>query len=145
MPLVRDLSGNKPINLNNIDVHISEPLLGNNATLTSRLASAAASTNATSVTTKQTTLKNMSCRVVAATTKFLRLYDLARVPVPGTDVPRKIIPLPGSYAVNIPLIDGMNFVNGLAYAITGAGGDTDTTALTAGDVTELNIDYMWTP
>jgi hypothetical protein len=36
---------------------------------------------------------------------------------------------------------GLYFSTGIAYGLTGAAADSDTTALTAGDVVGVNIDY----
>jgi len=52
----------------------------------------------------------------------------------GTDTPVRVIPIPagGGYDSWFPV--GFSFATGIAYAITGAVGDSDTTAVAANDV-----------
>lgn len=101
---------------------------------------AAASTNATSVKASPANLYGfyLSAPAAAAATAFLKLYDKASAPVVGTDVPVLTIPivstttLAGLVQFNGDL--GIPFFNGLAYAITGAVADSDTTAVAANAV-----------
>jgi hypothetical protein len=70
---------------------------------------------------------------------YLKLYDKATAPTVGTDTPRKTIHIPASSSFNFELND--YFSKGIGYALTGAAADADTTALLAGDILALNIDY----
>ena len=112
-----------------------------NPTSVARLLSAAASTNATNV-------KNGAGRVFtiigvnnAGGARFLKLYNKASSPTVGTDTPVATFQLPAlqSFAIDIPR--GLTFGTGISYALTTAAADADTGALTAGDVTCLNIAY----
>ena len=110
-------------------------------TSVARLLSAAGSTNATNV-------KNGAGRVftvignnAAAAARYLKLYNKATSPTVGTDVPVATFQLPplAPFAIDIPR--GLIFATGIGYALTTAAADADTGALTAGDVTCLNVMY----
>lgn len=106
---------------------------------TSRLLSAAASTNATSVKASPGRLARIDGRVNRVTALFLKLYDKASAPTVGTDMPKATIELPPAsyfdFAIN------SFFATGIAYALTTAAADADTGALAAGDVTTMNLYY----
>lgn len=106
-----------------------------------RLLSAAATTNATSVKASAGKVHKIVATVAAAADKFLKFYNKASAPVVGTDTPVLTLLLPASAKNIIIPLDGQYFSAGIAYAITGAAPDADTTALAAGDVTTLNITY----
>jgi len=109
------------------------------ATATYRLLSAAATTNATLVKNSAGILLRIAGHNAKASALFLKLYDKASAPTVGTDVPRKTLRLAPSADFNFELKD--SFANGIGFAITGAAADADTTALLAGDVVALNVDY----
>lgn len=111
--------------------------------LVARLISAAASTNGTSVKGSAGNVFRIRGYNAAAALRYLKLYNKASAPTVGTDVPVLTIALPPTAAFDFDLggADGHYFSAGIAYAITGAAADNDTTALTAGDVTALNITY----
>jgi hypothetical protein len=110
------------------------------ATGIARLASAAASTNAALVSPGATKVLFVVANNTADADRYLKLYDKATAPTVGTDVPKMTIGLPpGAFALEIA--SGVQFQSGLGYALTGAAADNDTTALTAADVTGLNIGY----
>jgi hypothetical protein len=112
------------------------------ATTTSRIPSAAATTNATSAKGAAGTVYSIDCINTSAAVKYLKLYNKASAPVVGTDTPVLTIALPPSNVVKtLPFHNGMYFSAGIAYALTGAAADADTTALAAGDVVGLNIAY----
>jgi hypothetical protein len=65
----------------------------------------------------------------------MKFYNKASAPVVGTDTPIMTIPVAATSSVTIPLGPiGQQFSLGIAYAITGLIADTDTTAISAGDV-----------
>jgi hypothetical protein len=75
-----------------------------------------------------------------ATAAFVKLYNKATAPVLASDVPAMILPIPAA-AAGFPGVanldighQGFRFALGLGIAITGAVGDTDTTAVAAGQV-----------
>lgn len=117
------------------------PVLANaeRATDTHRLLSAAATTNATSVKASAGTLLRVTGHNAKASALFLKLYNKASAPTVGTDTPKKTLRLAPSADFNFELNDGYDI--GIAYAITGAAADADATALLAGDVVCLNVDY----
>lgn len=112
-------------------------------TTTARLASAAASTNATNVKTTAGRIYSVQGYNAAAYTVYLVLYDAAtNPPVPGTTAIRKKIPIPAGagFALDWPI--GLYFATGIGYAFTKLPADSDTTALAAADVLAFNMDYV---
>lgn len=105
-----------------------------------KLASSAATTNATLIKAIPGQVHMCEGLNTTAAAKYVRLYDLARLPVVGTDLPKLIIGCPPStgFALNQ---EGLKFANGIALAITGAAADNDATAVAAGDITALAISY----
>jgi len=108
-----------------------------------RLASSAATTNATLV-------RNSACRLykirgfnASAATKFMKLYNKATAPTVGTDTPVATLGLKAGEPFDIDFVPtGLSFATGLGYALTGAAADNDTTALAAGDIVGLNVWYV---
>lgn len=94
----------------------------------------AASTNATSTKASAGTLGGWSFFNTSAGTKFVKFYNKASSPTVGTDTPFLTVPLPAGGGSNIAIDAGMPMATGIAYAITGAVADSDTTAVAANDV-----------
>lgn len=112
------------------------------ASSTSRIVSSAATTNATSGKASAGTVYTLEALNTSAAVKYLKLYNKASAPTVGTDTPVRTIALPPSNVRTfIEFPTGLYFSTGIAYALTGAAADADTTALAAGDVVGLNIDY----
>lgn len=109
-------------------------------TETHRLLSAAASVNATLVRKGGISLHKITLRNNRATSVYVKLYDKATAPS-QTDTPRKTIEIPGSCVFVDDYVAPMQFSKGLGYRLSTAAADADTGALTAADVTCLNIDY----
>lgn len=105
-----------------------------NGTTASRV-SAAATTNATNLKAGAGAIYNMDVFNVAAYDVFLKFYNKASSPTVGTDTPVWTIPIKAGtgYARTFP--NGKWFSTGVSYAITKLQGDSDTTALVAGDAT----------
>jgi hypothetical protein len=118
----------------------SVPITATAASSSSRLLSAAATTNATSVKGSSGTIKAIQGYNAKTSPVFLKIYNKASSPTVGSDTPVKTIYLPASsaFAFNFSFTLG----TGIAYALTGAAADADTTALSAGDILCLNIDYI---
>lgn len=96
----------------------------------------AASTNATSAKASTATLYSLAVANNGASAAYLKLYNKASSPTVGTDTPVATIMIPAGGSANVPLNDvGVSFSAGLAYAITGGAADSDTTAVTANQVT----------
>ena len=96
---------------------------------------AAASTNATSVKASAGRLYEIHLCNLAASAKFLKLYNKASAPTVGTDTPAATYPIPPNGGrIDTSSFNGISFATGIAYAITGAVGDADATAIAANDV-----------
>ena len=112
------------------------------AAFTARLASAGASTNATNVKVTPGVVFGAQGYNASAAIKYLVLYDaVTNPPVPGTTPIRKKIPLPPTAVFNLSW-PGLSFGTGIGYAFTGLAAEADTTALTAGDILQFNLDYV---
>jgi|CXWL01.1.fsa_nt_gi hypothetical protein len=95
---------------------------------------AAATTNATLVKGAPGRLKSINVANGAIAAKFLKLYDLAVAPTVGTSVPVATFLIPTLGRCDLNFGAGLLFTVGIAYAITGAIADSDTTAVAANDV-----------
>jgi hypothetical protein len=109
---------------------------------TSRIVSAAATTNATSAKGSAGRLYAIQGYNAATSVRYLKLYNKATAPTVGTDTPVKTLALPpgAGFAFDWPV--GYSFATGIGYGLTTGSADSDTSALTAGDVLGLNIDYV---
>lgn len=95
----------------------------------------AASTNARVLKAAAGNLFAIAISNVNAAARFLKFYDKATAPVPGTDVPILTITIPaGNEKIYELGALGQRFTAGIGYAITGAAADADTTAIAASDV-----------
>lgn len=102
--------------------------------LTKVRVTAAATTNATSVKASAGRLYGLHLCNLAAAVRFVKFYNKASAPTVGTDTPVATYPLPTGTRLDVDLLSGISFSTGIAYAITGAVADTDTTAIAANDV-----------
>lgn len=109
--------------------------------LTARLLSSLATTNAALVRNAATDLFRLRGYNAAATPRFLKLYNKATAPVAGTDTPVATFYLPPTAPFELDFETPMYFATGFGYAITGAAADSDTTVLAAGDILCMNISY----
>lgn len=121
-------------------VSVNAPVAGS-TTSTSRIVSAAASTNATSAKASGGTLLHIIGYNAAAAARYVKIYDKASAPTVGTDAPVLTIAVPATtaFAIDFPL--GFRLATGIAYALTTGAADADTGALTAADVLGLNVIY----
>lgn len=106
-------------------------------------ATAAASTNLTSVKAGGVKLTGGYLRNRAAAEKYVKIYDKASAPVPANDTPILTIGLPAGAYIGIGDMlgpYGLRLLLGLAYSITGAYANADTTAVVASDV-DVNFVY----
>jgi hypothetical protein len=95
---------------------------------------AAASTNATSVKTSAGQVYGWALFNNTASAKFFKIYNKASSPTVGTDTPAFTIIIPASGGTNVAWPQGVPLGTGIAFAITGAVGDSDTTSTAADDV-----------
>lgn len=77
-----------------------------------------------------------------ASPRFVKIYDKASNPVLASDTPKWTVMVPGnsSGVAGSVKFHGLQFSNGIAISITGAVGDTDTTAISANEVI-VNLGY----
>ena len=77
-------------------------------------------------------------KLAAATARYVKFYDKAAAPVVGTDTPLFTVPVVATTGqvgeAELEISMGIPFKNGIAYAITGAIADSDTTVCAADDV-----------
>jgi hypothetical protein len=71
----------------------------------------------------------------------LRIYNLGRPPVVGTDVPMAVIQVSSGSSKEINFTSGITFTNGIAYSLTSGDALLDATAVGA-DAIQLYIGYM---
>lgn len=95
----------------------------------------AASTNATSTKASAGQLYGWYFYNNTASAKFVKFYNKASSPTVGTDTPTETIAIPANGGTNVEFSMGIPYATGIAYAITGAITDADTTAVAANDVT----------
>lgn len=106
-----------------------------------RLLSSAATTNATSVKASPGNVFKIVGNNTVASKRYLKLYNKASAPTVGTDTPLETIVILASASFDFSFTAGMYFSTGIAFAITGAAADADTTTIGAGDIECLNISY----
>jgi hypothetical protein len=100
---------------------------------TSRI-KAAASTNSTSVKGSAGQVYGWYLYNNTSSAKFFKLYNKATAPTIGTDTPFCTIGIPPNGGCVIEFSMGLALGTGIGYGITGAIGDSDTTATAADDV-----------
>lgn len=101
----------------------------------------AATTNLNTVKASAAELGGWYLSNSSAAKKYVKLYNKASNPVLASDTPKMTLELPAGSAANVTLSRGVDFPTGIAIAITGAVGDTDTTAVAANDVV-VNLLYV---
>jgi len=96
----------------------------------------AATTNATSLKATAGTLYGGRAFNSGAGAAFLKFYNKASAPTVGTDVPVLVFGIPAGQSVDFGIGNsvGVSFATGIAYAITGAAADADTTAVALNQV-----------
>ena len=107
-----------------------------------RLASSAATTNATNVKGSAGTVYGLAIMNTNAAVRYLHIYDKATAPTVGTDTPIITIPVPVSNgAIAREFAAGVKCNNGIGYALTtdAAAGNN---AVAAGDLVGLSLDYV---
>jgi hypothetical protein len=107
-----------------------------------RIASAAASINASQV--KQAPGRGFKIfgQNAKAAIVWLKIYDQVAAPNPAADVPEITIPLAASAVFDLELApQGFAFQTGIALLFTTGAGDTVSTALAAGDILGFTFTY----
>jgi hypothetical protein len=97
----------------------------------------AATTNATSLKASAGNVYGLHLCNNTASAKWFKLFNKASAPTVGTDTPAFKIMIPANATISIPLSPPVRLSTGIAYAITGAVDDADTTATAVDDVNGL--------
>lgn len=93
----------------------------------------AANTNPVSIKAGAGQVFEVSVFNSTASTIYVRLYNKVSAPTVGTDIPIVVIPVTTGALANIAFGQlGKRFSTGIALAVTGASGNTDATAVSAG-------------
>lgn len=101
----------------------------------------AATTNLTSLADNPAVIGMLLIHNTSAAVKYVKFYDKASAPVLASDTPLFTFFIAAGTSLSVPVPrTGLKFNTGIAYAITGAVGDTDATAVAANDII-LNINY----
>lgn len=96
-------------------------------------ATSTASTNAVAIKGSAGNLYEISASNPTATAAYLKLYNKTTAPTVGSDVPVITIPVAANSVANLAFgALGKRFTTGIALALTGAIGATDTTSSVAG-------------
>lgn len=107
---------------------------------TNQFINSIAGTNIANLSTTTTGVSSMYATNTGSTPAYIKLYNKATLPVLATDIPEMIIVVPAAVSgvpgvYTLPIgFSGLRFTSGLGIAITGGASDTDTTAVTAGQV-----------
>lgn len=105
------------------------------ATPTPIAINSAATTNASVVKASAGTLFGLTLWNNGAAAAFVKLFNKATAPVPGTDTPVMVIPIGAGAMVQLNFSDlGHRFATGIGIAITNLQADLDATAIAAGQV-----------
>ena len=112
----------------------------------SRLASSAATNNATSAKASAGSLFTLNGVNTNAAARYLKFYNKASAPNPAADTIFWALYLPpstvdgGRFSFSFGSLP-LYFSTGIAWALVTGSGDTDNTAVGAGDILQLNISY----
>lgn len=110
------------------DVRISTPLIS------------AATTNATVVKASPGQLHGWYLFNGNAATRYLKLYNTAVAPTPGTTATVLVIPIPAGAAANVSFANGLGFTVGISFALTTGIANSDTGSVAANEVV-VNLFY----
>lgn len=100
-----------------------------------------ATTNSNSINIGITKIHGWFILNTSAAIRYVKLYDLGRAPIIGTDVPILTIGIPAGAAANVEFNRGIGTNFGLGVGITTGVADTDATSVAANDVV-LNLLYL---
>lgn len=103
----------------------------------------AASNNATVVKASAGVLGFVSVSNLNAAVRYLKIYDKATAPAPGSDIAKIVVAIPtGSVPVNLALPDeGIAFAAGISFALVTGILDNDNTGVAASEIL-VNLGYL---
>lgn len=114
---------------------VSGSVTNSPATPTPIVINSAASTNANLIKASAGTLYGLTVWNNGAAAAFVKLFNKATVPVPGTDTPVLVIPIGAGAMLQLNFSDlGHRFATGIGITITNLQADLDATAIAAGQV-----------
>jgi len=102
---------------------------------------AAATTNAANIKASAGNVYGLNLVNVAAAARWVRLFNKATAPVPGTDTPTDTYQLAAGADLTVSWSLGLPFSLGIGIDITGAAPDNDATATAVGDVI-AHVEYQ---
>jgi hypothetical protein len=115
----------------------------------SRIPSSAATTNTTVTKASAGRVYKIFACNTTTSAAFIKFYNTSTVPTVGTTTvmfSRPILPAASAGGLNCASYDmsdvGWYFSSGISFAITTGNADNDNTALTAGQITQLSIEYQ---
>jgi hypothetical protein len=94
----------------------------------------AASTNAANIKATPGKIVGFNLLNLAATARYVKFYNKATAPIPGTDSPQETVLVPAGGQVMIDRAFGTLYSVGIGVSINGGALDTDATAVAANDV-----------
>lgn len=95
---------------------------------------AAATNNAASIKATPGKVHGWYCYNASAAARYVKLYNKASAPSPGSDTPKWVIALPAGAAANVLDARGLDFPTGIGIAIVQGIANNDNTAVAASDV-----------
>lgn len=104
----------------------------------------AGSNNAAVIKAAAGTMYGWAIGSVTGVVRFVKLYDKATTPAPGSDTPTLSIEVPGNTSgtgTNFCFTPGIKFTTGIGIAVVANMTDTDNTAIGAGEI-DINIFYV---
>lgn len=131
-----DIANSIPVSVVNSG-GVTVPSIAASASVTGLTASkvlAAASTNATLLKGSAGRLYGYQFANLTAAWKYVRFFNKATAPTPGTDLPLLVVAIPPNGTVDLNISVPITFATGIGYTITGAVADNDATAVAANDV-----------
>lgn len=132
-----DAAGALAVHVASGNVGVANATLGASSTATGTSISkhvSAATTNAANIKTSAARVYGYHYTNNTAATKYVRLYNKATAPVPGTDTPLVVIPVAPNSNVLVDHTIPLSFSTGLGIAVTGGFADNDATVTAVGDV-----------
>jgi hypothetical protein len=102
-----------------------------------------ATTNEQLIQSGKSVLLSLMASNVGAALAYLKLYNKRTAPVPATDVPILVIPIPASGFISVQTAGlGAVFELGIGIAITNLPADNDVTAIAAAQVKVVGSFYL---
>ena len=137
-----DGNGNLRVNIARLDASLDKVSIGSAVSggSTPFKLIAAATTNATNVKASPGQIYHMQLVNLSGSIRYVKLYNTASAPTCNSSTVIKTIPVFASAAALLDYEEGLEFLTGISFCVTGGLVDNDNTAIAANDMT-INIDY----